>query len=189
MLSIVIVNYNVKFFLEQCLYSLRKSAADIQKEIIVIDNQSTDGSVNYLQDRFPEVRFIISDSNIGFAKASNKGLQYARGEYILFLNPDTLLSENTLKTCIGFFENNSDAGALGVKMIDGSGRFLKESKRSFPSPLTSLFKLFGLSKLFPHSEIFSKYYLGHLDENKNHEVDVLAGAFMMLRKEVQDQDL
>jgi GT2 family glycosyltransferase len=170
--------------LEQCLYSLRKSAVDIQKEIIVIDNQSTDGSINYLQARFPEVQFIISDTNIGFAKASNKGLQYATGEYILFLNPDTLLSEDTLKTCILFFNTNSDTGALGVKMIDGSGRFLKESKRSFPSPLTSLFKLFGLSKLFPHSELFSKYYLGHLDENKNHEVDVLAGAFMMLRKEV-----
>jgi len=184
MLSIIIVNYNVKFFLEQCLYSLRKSAAGIQNEIIVIDNHSTDGSVNYLQARFPEVQFVISDTNIGFAKASNKGLQYATGEYILFLNPDTLLSEDTLKRCIGFFKNNSDAGSLGVKMIDGSGRFLKESKRSFPSPLTSLFKLFGLSKLFPHSEIFSRYYLGHLDKNKNHEVDVLAGAFMMLRKEV-----
>ena len=184
MLSIVIVNYNVKFFLEQCLYSLRKSAADIQKEIIVIDNRSTDGSINYLQTRFPEVQFILSDTNLGFAKACNKGLQYATGEYVLFLNPDTLLSENTLKTCIDFFENNSEAGALGVKMIDGRGRFLKESKRSFPSPLTSLFKLFGLATLFPHSEIFSKYYLGHLNENKNHEVDVLAGAFMMLRKEV-----
>ena len=184
MLSIVIVNYNVKFFLEQCLYSLRKSAAGIQTEIIVVDNQSTDGSINYLQPRFPEVQFIVSDTNIGFARASNKGLQYATGEYILFLNPDTLLSENTLETCISFFKKNPDAGALGVKMIDGSGRFLKESKRSFPSPLTSLFKLFGLSKIFPHSKLFSKYYLGHLEENKNHEVNVLAGAFMMLRKEV-----
>src|SRR5687768_1393884 len=184
MLSIVIVNYNVKFFLEQCLYSLRKSAAGIQTEIIVVDNQSIDGSINYLQPRFPEVQFIVSDTNIGFARASNKGLQYATGEYILFLNPDTLLSENTLETCISFFKKNPDAGALGVKMIDGSGRFLKESKRSFPSPLTSLFKLFGLSKIFPHSKLFSTYYLGHLEENKNHEVDVLAGAFMMLRKEV-----
>src|SRR5215204_1439605 len=113
MLSIIIVNYNVKFFLEQCLYSLRKSAANIQKEIIVIDNRSTDGSINYLQGRFPEVLFIISDTNIGFAGACNKGLQYATGEYILFLNPDTLLSENTLRICMDFFKNNCDAGALG----------------------------------------------------------------------------
>ncbi len=187
MLSIIIVNYNVKFFLEQCLYSLRKSAAGIQTETIVIDNQSSDGSIGYLQPRFPEVQFIVNDTNLGFAKASNKGLQYAQGEYILFLNPDTILSENTLETCINFFKKNNDAGALGVKMIDGSGRFLKESKRSFPSPLTSLFKLFGLSRIFPHSQIFSRYYLGHLDENKNHEVDVLAGAFMMVRKEVIDE--
>lgn len=170
--------------MEQSLYSLRKSAAAIQTEIIVIDNQSTDGSIEYLQPRFPEVKFIASDTNLGFARACNKGLEYATGDYILFLNPDTLLSENTLETCLNFFKNNNDAGALGVKMIDGSGRFLKESKRSFPSPLTSLFKLFGLSKLFPHSKIFNKYYLGYLDENKNHEVDVLAGAFMMLRKDV-----
>jgi GT2 family glycosyltransferase len=187
MLSIVIVNYNVKFFLEQCLYSIRKSAAGIQTEIIIIDNQSTDGSIEYLQPRFPEVRFILNETNLGFAKACNKGLQYATGKLVLFLNPDTLLSENTLETCILFFEQNEDAGALGVKMIDGGGKFLKESKRSFPSPLTSLYKLFGLSAVFPHSKTFSKYYAGHLDKNKNHEVDVLAGAFMMIRKNVLDQ--
>jgi len=155
MLSIVIVNYNVKFFLEQCLYSVRKSGGGIQTEIIVIDNQSTDGSIDYLQSRFPEVRFILNEANLGFAKACNKGLQYATGELILFLNPDTLLSENTLETCIHFFEQNKNAGALGVKMIDGGGKFLKESKRSFPSPLTSLYKLFGLSAMFPRSKTFS----------------------------------
>ena len=187
MVSIVIVNYNVKYFLEQCLYSIRKSAAGIPVEIFVVDNQSTDGSLEYLKQRFPEVRFIANDSNLGFSKASNKGLEYARGKYLLFLNPDTLLSENTLKKCIDFFEYNKEAGAVGVKMLDGGGRFLKESKRSFPSPLTSLYKLFGLSKIFPHSKIFSRYYAGHLDKNQNHEVDVLAGAFMMIRKEVLDK--
>ena len=103
MVSIVIVNYNVKYFLEQCLYSIRKSAAGIPVEIFVVDNQSTDGSLEYLKQRFPEVRFIANDSNLGFSKASNKGLEYARGKYLLFLNPDTLLSENTLKKCIDFF--------------------------------------------------------------------------------------
>jgi GT2 family glycosyltransferase len=156
MLSIIIVNYNVKYFLEQCLFSLRKSVTGIDAEIIVVDNQSTDGSVEYLKPRFTEVKFILNNTNLGFAKASNVGLKHARGNYILFLNPDTLLSENTLEKCISFFEYHHDAGALGVKMIDGSGTFLKESKRSFPSPLTSLYKLFGLSKIFPRSKIFSR---------------------------------
>ena len=187
MLSIVIVNYNVKYFLEQCLYSLRKTISGIPTEIIVVDNQSTDGSIEYLKHRFPEVQFVVNDINDGFAKASNKGLGFSHGRYILFLNPDTLLSENTLEKCISFFEFNKDAGALGVKMIDGSGKFLKESKRSFPSPSTSFYKLFGLSRLFPRSKIFSRYYAGHLDKNKNHEVDVLAGAFMLIRKEVADK--
>ena len=170
--------------MEQCLHSLRKSTAGISAEIIVVDNQSTDGSIEYLKPRFPEVKFIINETNAGFAKASNKGLGYALGQYILFLNPDTLLSETTLKNCINFFEHNEDAGAVGVRMIDGAGRFLKESKRSFPSPFTSLYKLFGLSKIFPRSKIFSRYYAGHLDKNKNHQVDVLAGAFLMIPKEV-----
>src|SRR5215213_7611074 len=187
MLSIVIVNYNVKYFLEQCLYSLRKSATGIDTEIIVVDNQSSDGSIAYLQPLFPEVHFIVSDTNLGFAKASNKGLSYAHGNYVLFLNPDTLVSENSLEKCIAFFEYQKDAGAVGVKMIDGRGRFLKESKRSFPSPLTSFYKLFGLSQLFPRSKIFNRYYAGHLDKNKNHEVDVLAGAFMIIRKELIDK--
>ena len=187
MLSIVIVNYNVKYFLEQCLYSLQKSASGIDTEIIVVDNLSNDGSVEYLRSRFPEVQFFINDTNLGFSRASNKGLSYTHGKYILFLNPDTLLSENTLEKCISFFEHHKNAGALGVKMIDGAGKFLKESKRSFPSPLTSFYKLFGLSQLFPRSKIFNHYYAGHLDKNKNHEVDVLAGAFMMIRKEVIDK--
>jgi GT2 family glycosyltransferase len=187
MLSVVIVNYNVKYFLEQCLYSLQKTAAGIDVEIIVLDNQSTDGSIEYLRPRFPNVLFINNETNLGFARACNKGLSYARGEYVLFLNPDTLLEENTLEKCLAFFEFQKDAGAIGVKMLDGSGKFLKESKRSFPSPLTSFYKLFGLAKLFPKSKIFNSYYAGHLDKNKNHEVDVLAGAFMMIRKKVLDE--
>lgn len=186
-LSIVIVNFNVKFFLEQCLYSVRKSASGINAEVIVVDNQSTDGSTEYLKPRFPEVQFIASDVNLGFAKACNKGFHYCKGQYILFLNPDTLLSETSLAKCLNFFQNRENVGALGVKMIDGSGKFLKESKRSFPSPVTSLFKLFGLSSLFPHSKLLSKYYLGHLDKDRNHEVDVLAGAFIMIRKKILDE--
>lgn len=156
-------------------------------ETIVIDNNSTDNSAGYLQPRFTDVRFVANKDNLGFAKACNQGLQQARGKYILFLNPDTIVPEDCFRQCIAFFESHPDAGALGIKMLDGKGRFLKESKRAFPSPLTSLFKLFGLSRVFPRSRLFSKYHLGHLDEKESHEVDVLAGAFMMVKREVLDK--
>ena len=156
-------------------------------EIIVIDNDSTDNSLEYLTPRFSTIHFIANKENLGFAKACNQGLQQAKGKYILFLNPDTIVPEDCFEKCISFFEAHPDSGALGVRMLDGSGKFLKESKRAFPSPMTSLYKLFGLSKLFPHSKTFSRYHLGHLDEKENNEVDVLAGAFMLIRKEVLDK--
>jgi GT2 family glycosyltransferase len=159
----------------------------LDTEIIVVDNQSADGSLDYLQPKFPAVKFIANQTNTGFSKACNKGLEFAHGEYILFLNPDTIIAEDCFEKCISFFAAHPDCGAIGVKMVDGSGNFLKESKRSFPSPLTSLYKLFGLSVLFPKSKIFSRYHLGHLDKNNDHEVDVLAGAFMMIRKKVLDE--
>ncbi len=183
-ISVIIVNYNVKHFLEQCLHSVVKAARGIRAEIIVVDNDSDDNSIAYLAPKFPGVRFISNHENAGFARACNQGLAEASGKYILFLNPDTIIPEDCLQKCIGFIENHPDAGALGIKMLDGSGRFLRESKRSFPSPLTSLFKLFGLSRLFPHSRLFSRYHLGHLDKEKDHVVDVLAGAFMMMKKQV-----
>lgn len=186
-LSVIIVNYNVKHFLEQCLYSVRKAAWGILHEVIVVDNNSSDGSLQYLKPRFPEVKFIACEENYGFAKACNKGRSLASGEYILFLNPDTILAEDCLKKCLSFLDLHPDAGALGVKMLDGKGRFLKESKRAFPSPVTSLYKLFGLAKLFPSSRMFSAYHLGHLNEGSTHEVDVLAGAFMFVKKEVLEK--
>ncbi len=185
-LSIIIVNYNVKYFLEQCLYAVdRSTCRDV--EIIVVDNNSSDGSVPYLQPRFPQVQFIRNRNNLGFAKACNQGFRVARGAHILFLNPDTIIAEDSLNTCISFFEREPKAGAVGVRMIDGGGKFLKESKRSFPGPITSLFKLSGLARLFPRSRFFSRYHLGHLAENETHEVDVLAGAFMMVRKDVLEK--
>lgn len=173
--------------MEQCLLSVLKSSKALEAEIIVVDNLSTDGSLDHLQRKFPEVNFIANEINTGFSKACNKGLEYAGGEYILFLNPDTIVAEDCFEKCISFFETHPGCGAIGVKMIDGSGNFLKESKRSFPSPLPSLYKLFGLSLLFPKSKVFSKYHLGHLDKDSDHEVDVLAGAFMMIRKKVLDE--
>ena len=185
-LSIIIINFNVKYFLEHCLNSALYALKGIDGEIIVVDNHSTDGSKSYFENRFPQVKFIWNETNIGFGKANNLGLKYATGEYILFLNPDTIVPEDCFEKCISFIRSKNDNCALGVKMIDGSGNFLKESKRSFPYPFTSLFKLMGLANLFPHSKLFAKYHLGNLDENKNHEVDVLAGAFMMIPRKIMD---
>ena len=161
--------------------------AGIQAEVIVIDNNSTDNSIAYLQPMFGWVQFIINHENVGFGKANNQGVAVAKGEYILFLNPDTLVPEDGLTQCLSFMQQHPQAGALGIKMVDGSGLFLPESKRAFPSPLTSFFKLAGLSSVFPKSKLFARYHLGHLSKNENHEVDVLAGAFMLLRKKVVDE--
>jgi GT2 family glycosyltransferase len=181
-LSVIIVNYNVKYFLEQCLCSVLKACKNIEAEIIVVDNNSTDGSREFLSPQFNSVKFIWNADNTGFAKANNQALQQASGTYILFLNPDTIVPEDCFTKCIHFFQSHSEAGALGIRMIDGTGKFLKESKRAFPSPLTSLYKLSGLTKLFPHSKTFARYHLGHLSEKETHEVDVLAGAYMMIPK-------
>lgn len=182
-LSIIIVNYNVKGLMEQCLLSVLKATAKIKAEIIVVDNASTDGSRDFFSGRFETVHFTWSDVNLGFGKANNLALRKARGEYVLFLNPDTVVPEDCFEKCIGFFRTHEDCGALGVRMLDEKGHFLKESKRGFPTPARSFFKMVGLSKLFPHSKIFSGYHVGHLPENQNHEVEVLAGAFMMLSTE------
>lgn len=185
--SIIIVNYNVKYFLEHCLYSVQQAVKSLSAEIFVVDNASSDGSMEYLLDKFPQINFIDNPQNLGFAKANNQALHEAKGEYILFLNPDTILPEDCLEQCIGLFELNPQIGACGVKMIDGSGQFLPESKRAFPSFQTSFYKLSGLSQLFPQSKRFAKYHLGHLPQEQNNEIDVLSGAFLMVKKEVLDK--
>ena len=186
MLSVIIVNYNVKYFLEQCLCSVYKAGQHISMEVIVVDNHSADGSRDYLEETFRQVQFYWLTENLGFAKACNLGLKHSTGEYILFLNPDTIVSEDCFENCIDFLASHPQSGALGVRMIDESGVFLKESKRAFPSPVTSFFKLTGLARLFPRSARLAKYYLGNLSEGQTHEVDVLAGAFMMIKKSVLD---
>ena len=186
-LSVIIVNYNVKYFLEQCLYSVIKACSGIQAEIFVVDNNSSDGSRAYFEGRFPGVEFTWQKDNTGFAKANNTVLRKATGYHILFLNPDTIIPEDCFEKCIGFFNATPDCGALGVKMIDGSGKYLRESKRSFPSPLTSFFKMAGFTTLFPTSKVFAGYYAGNLPENRNNEVDVLAGAFMMLKRQALEK--
>ena len=178
-LSVIIVSYNVKYYLEQCLCSVLLACNDVETEIIVVDNASTDNSIDYLQPKFPSVIFIQNKQNTGFAKANNIALKISKGNYILYLNPDTIIAENTIADCISFFEKDQNTGAIGIKMIDGSGNFLPESKRSFPSLSASFWKLSGMANFFPRSPVFNKYAVGHLDENKVAEVDVLSGAFFL----------
>ena len=186
-LSVIIINYNARDLLNQCLISVQNANADIENEIIVVDNNSNDGSQELLTNSFKQIQFHFLKENMGFAKACNLGYRNSTGEFVLFLNPDTIISTDCLKQCISFLENTIDAGALGVRMIDGKGKFLKESKRGFPSPATSFFKLFGFAKLFPHSKTFAKYYSGQLPEKETNPVDVLSGAFMMIRKNVLEK--
>lgn len=185
-LSIVIVNYNVKELLEQCLISVMKATSCICVEIFVVDNNSIDGSISYLKSLFPDVCFIANKENVGFSKANNQAIHKAQGEYILILNPDTLLGETLLERCLAFMDAYPESGAVGVKMIDRAGNFHIESKRSFPSPWNSMCKLTGLSKLFPYSRRFGRYNLQYLDPDYVHEVEILCGAFMLIRKKALD---
>lgn len=186
-LSVIIVNYNVEYFLEQCLLSVRKALKDVSGEVIVVDNNSVDGSCPMVKKKFPEVLLIENKDNKGFSSANNQGIKISKGEYVLLLNPDTVVEDDTFVKIVNFMDEHDNAGALGVKMVDGSGNFLPESKRGLPTPTTAFYKMSGISSLFPRSKRFSKYHLGYLDENKTHKVEILAGAFMLLRKSVLDK--
>ena len=186
-LSVIIVNYNVSAFLEQALASALKAMRGIEGEIYVVDNHSVDNSVAMVRERFPQVKLIENVDNVGFARANNQAIRVSTGEYVLLLNPDTLVEEDTFEKCIRFMDETPDCGGLGVKMVDGQGRFLPESKRGIPYPSASFYKLFGLSKLFPKSKKFGAYYATYIGEDETHEVEVLAGAFMMMRRSVLDE--
>ena len=186
-LSIIIVNYNVKHFLEQCLTSVYKAIPNIDAEVFVVDNNSTDDSVNMVAEKFPKATLIANKENTGFSKANNQGITISIGEYVLLLNPDTIVEEDTFEKCIAFMDAHPNAGGLGVKMIDGNGIFLPESKRGLPTPAVSFYKIFGLSRIFPKSKKFAKYHLGYLKEKDINKVDVLSGAFMWMRKNVLEQ--
>lgn len=186
-LSVIIVSYNVKHFLEQCLYSVRAARTGIDTEVFVVDNASVDGSVKMVKDKFPEVKYISNHENAGFAKANNQAIRQSTGDYILLLNPDTVVETDTFAKIVAFMDSHADAGGLGIKMVDGTGKFLPESKRGLPTPGVAFCKVFGLSRLFPKSKIFNKYHLGYLDKDKTHQVEILAGAFMMMRKSVLDK--
>ncbi len=186
-LSIIIVNYNVKEFLQNLLHSIIKSAEGISYEIIIVDNASNDGSVEFIGEKFPQINLIANSTNLGFGKANNQALALAKGKYLLLLNPDTLLREDTLQKMINFFETTPDAGIAGCKILNPDGTLQLACRRSFPGPWTSFCKVTGLSSLFSRSRIFARYNLTYLDENQTYEVDAISGSFMMIRKEVYEK--
>ncbi len=186
-LSVVIVNYNVQYFLEQCLKSVFKSGEGLRMEVFVVDNNSVDGSVEMVRKKFPQVKLIANRENMGFSKANNQAIKASEGRYVLLLNPDTVVEDDTLPKVVAFMNEHPEAGGLGVKMLDGQGRFLPESKRGLPTPSVAFFKIFGLSALFPKSRFFGKYHLGYLDNDQVHEIEVLSGAFMLLRREALEK--
>lgn len=186
-LSVVIVNYNVKYFLEQALRSVEKAIEGMDAEVWVVDNNSVDGSVAMVQEKFAWVKVMANKDNVGFSRANNQAIRQSKSDYVLLLNPDTVLQEDSLKKCVAFMDMRADVGALGVRMIDGKGKFLPESKRGLPSPAVALYKMTGLSGLFPKSRVFGRYHLKYLSEHETHEVDVLSGAFMMMRSSALDQ--
>lgn len=186
-LSVIIVNYNVEYFLEQCLNSVYKALEKVEGEVFVVDNNSIDGSCAMVKSKFPKAILIENKTNTGFSKANNQAIALAKGEYVLLLNPDTVVEEDTFVKTVNFMDAHPESGGLGVKMIDGKGHFLPESKRGLPTPSVAFYKIFGLSALFPRSKKFSKYHLGYLDKDKTHEIEILSGAFMMMRKSVLEK--
>lgn len=193
-LSIIIVSYNVKHYLLQCLRSVWQSVAHagIEAEVIVVDNASSDGSVQYINDKFPadlypHLHLFANSRNIGYGRANNIALRKSHGEYVLYLNPDTLITENTLKDCIAFADQHPELGAIGVKMLKTDGSFALESRRGMPTPWVSFCKMSGLNALFPHSRRFGKYYMRYLDKESTAPIEIVSGAFMMLPRKALER--
>ena len=181
-LTVVIVNYNVKSYLHQCLHSVERAIRGMNAEVVVVDNASTDASVEELSASFPWVKFIANTENVGFSRANNQAIRQSKSDYVLLLNPDTVVGEEVLEACVSFMDSHADAGAVGVKMLREDGGFAWESRRGVPTLTTSFYKMVGLCSLFPHSRVFGKYYMRYLDENEVNRIEIISGAFMMLRR-------
>lgn len=186
-LSIIIVNYNVKYFLEQCLCSVEKAIAGIDAEVIVVDNDSQDGSKEYLTPRFPNVKWIANEENLGFSRANNIAFAHAKGEYVLMLNPDTIVTSEAIVKSVSFMDENPAVGAVGVKMLNKDGKFALESRRGIVTPWVSICKAAGLNKRFPKSRLFGHYYMSYLPEDEINEIEMVSGAFMFLRRSKLDE--
>jgi GT2 family glycosyltransferase len=186
-LSVVIVNYNVEYFLEQCLNAVESASKQLKVQVFVVDNNSIDGSVAMVREKFPSVNVIANKDNVGFSRANNQAIHLSNARYVLLLNPDTVIEEDTFVKTVSFMDEHPDAGGLGVRMVDGKGKFLPESKRGLPTPKVSFYKIFGLARIFPKSKTFGQYHLGYLSEFEINEIDVLSGAFMLMRSEALDK--
>ena len=204
-LSVIIVNYNVKYYLDQCISSVLRAFEEMKKasssdssvnedvaEIIVVDNHSADGSVDYLEQRYPQmlypmVRFVRSAHNLGFARANNIAIRQSRGEYVLLLNPDTIVGEDALKASVDFMDAHEDAGAVGVRMLGAQGKRAMESRRGLPTPMVSFFKMLGFCNRWPHHRLFGKYYMGYLPWDEPSQIEVVSGAYCMLRRKALDE--
>lgn len=186
-LSVVIVNYNVKYYLEQCLKSLQRALKGVEAEVFVVDNHSHDDSVTYLRSRFPDVHFIASAHNLGFACGNNIAIRQSKGEYVLLLNPDTVVGEDVIRASIDFMDNYPKAGGLGVQMLTHIGERALESRRGLPSPLVSFYKMIGLCKHFPQNDHFAHYYMGSLPWDEPGKIEVISGAYCFLRKTALDK--
>ena len=193
-LSVIIVNYNVKYYLDQCIRSVLRAFEEMYTpaEIIVVDNHSADGSVDYLEQRYPQklypmVRFVRSAHNLGFARANNIAIRQSRGEYVLLLNPDTIVGEDALKASVDFMDVHEDAGAVGVRMLGAQGRRAMESRRGLPTPMVSFFKMLGFCNRWPHHRLFGKYYMGYLPWDEPSQIEVVSGAYCMLRRKALDE--
>ena len=185
--SVIIVNYNVKYFLEVCLHSVLRATKDIAAEVIVVDNNSTDSSCTMVREKFPPVVLIENKDNKGFSKANNQGVGIAKGEYILFLNPDTVMPEDFFGATLSYMDEHPRAGALGPRLIDGKGTFAPDSKKSFPTLSVAIFKTTGINKIFSSSPYFNKYYAVHVKEHETAEVEVLSGCCMLVRRKAIDE--
>jgi len=186
-LSVIILNYNVRHFLELCVLSTQKALENLDAEIIVIDNNSSDDSCTMMKQRFPNVKLIENKENLGFPKGNNIGVAQAKGEYICILNPDTVVAEDTFEKVLAFAKNQTDLGIVGCKLVDGTGNFLPESKRGVPTPWVAFTKIFGLYKWFPKTKLFNNYYAQYLSENETGKVPILVGAFMLMQRELYNE--
>jgi GT2 family glycosyltransferase len=184
-LSVIILNYNVRHFLELCVLSVQNAIQNIDAEIIVVDNNSQDDSFAMMKKRFPNVKLIENKENSGFPKGNNIGVAAAQGEYICILNPDTVVAEDTFTKVLAFAKKQKELGIVGVKLIDGTGNFLPESKRGIPTPFVAFTKITGLYKIFPRT--FGEYYAQYLSENETGKVEILVGAFMLMKRDLYNE--
>jgi len=182
-LSVIIVNYNVKYYIEQCLVALQRALKGIEAGVIVVDNHSNDGSVAYLQSRFPWVEIISCNHNYGFSRSNNIAIKQCRGDFVLLLNPDTIVGEHTLTDVLAFMRSEKNAGAVGVRMLKADGNNAMESRRGLPTPMTAFYKMSGLCARYPRSKRFGHYYMSALPWDKAAKVEILSGACSMIRRE------